>query len=161
MRIIAGKYRGKKLLEYHTESTRPTTDRVKENVFNILSNMVDFAEIKVLDLFAGTGQYGIECISRGCKDVTFNDLETADIIKKNLKSINETAKVYSKNYLELLDKNYDLIFLDPPYKSNYNFDNIKSGLLIFETDKKLDYNYKKYGKTYIYIIDKRAQANNA
>ena len=89
MRIIAGSHRGKKLIEYYSPNTRPTTDRVKENVFNLLSNYLDLNGVRVLDLFAGTGAYGIECLSRGAGYVHFNDYDAkaVAVIKKNLAQI--------------------------------------------------------------------------
>jgi len=167
MRIIAGRYRGKKLAEYYTPSTRPTTDRVKENVFNVLSNRIDFNGIRVLDLFAGTGQYGIKCLSRGAGFVTFNDYdETAvSVIKKNLKTIDGKWTVTNLDFMTALNnaEQYDLIFLDPPYASNLGeqaIEIIKNkkklaqfGLIVFECDTMGLYpDCKRYGRTNIYFI---------
>ena len=163
MRIIAGTHRGKKLVEYYTPTTRPTTDRVKENVFNLLSNYVDFNGIRVLDLFAGTGAYGIECLSRGAKFVHFNDYDFAalQVVKKNLGQIWRNCRLTQKDYLLALDEQYDLIFLDPPYDSDYGaraIDAIKHGLIVFETDREFSHpqtiTAKHYGRTWIYLIQK-------
>jgi 16S rRNA (guanine(966)-N(2))-methyltransferase RsmD len=168
MRIVAGKYRGKKLCEYYCGKTRPTTDRVKENIFNVLSNKINFSGLTVLDLFAGTGQYGIECLSRGAKEVVFNDLDTEAItvIKKNLIGIDGKVTILQKDYRETLQSNrkYDLIFLDPPYAAPFGEEAISiiskhnllspNGVIVFETDKILNYADKKvYGRTNIYFIN--------
>lgn len=163
MRIIAGTHRGKKLVEYFTPTTRPTTDRVKENVFNLVSNYLDFNGIRVLDLFAGTGAYGIECLSRGAKFVHFNDLDTTalTVIKKNLGQIWHNYLLTQKNYFDVLHDHYDLIFLDPPYDSNYGriaIDAIQHGLIVFETDHEFEHPQtlvsRHYGRTWIYLIQK-------
>lgn len=163
MRIIAGTHRGKKLLEYYVDKTRPTTDRVKENVFNLLSNYININGIRVLDLFAGTGAYGIECLSRGAGYVHFNDHDTmaVNVIKKNLGQIWRNCSVTKKDFLSALDGNYDLIFLDPPYDSNYGeqaIDAIKNGLIVFETDHEFKHEQiidaRRYGRARIYLIQK-------
>lgn len=163
MRIIAGTHRGKKLVEYYTPTTRPTTDRVKENVFNLISNYLDFNVITVLDLFAGTGAYGIECLSRGAKFVHFNDCDSAaiNVIKKNLGHIWQNYRLTQKDFLSVLNQSYDLIFLDPPYASHFGqqaIDLIKHGLIVFETDHEFSHpqiiQAKHYGHTWIYLIQK-------
>ena len=163
MRIIAGTHRGKKLVEYYTSTTRPTTDRVKENVFNLISNYLDFNAITVLDLFAGTGAYGIECLSRGAKFVHFNDYDSAaiNVIKKNLGYIWQNYRLTQKDFLSVLNQPYDLIFLDPPYASDFGrqaIDLIPHGLIVFETDHEFSHpqiiQSKHYGRTWIYLIQK-------
>lgn len=163
MRIIAGTHRGKKLVEYYTPTTRPTTDRVKENVFNLLANYVDFHGLRVLDLFAGTGAYGIECLSRGAAFVHFNDLDGAalQVIKKNLGQTWHNYRLTQKEFTAVLSENYDLIFLDPPYDSNFGLsaiDKIKHGLIVFETDREFTHTQiiaaRHYGRTWIYLIQK-------
>ncbi len=163
MRIIAGTHRGKKLVEYFSPTTRPTTDRVKENVFNLLSNYVDFNQVKVLDLFAGTGAYGIECLSRGAKFVHFNDIDSValNVIKKNLGKIWQNCRVTQKDYLAALNEQYDLIFLDPPYDSDFGIraiDAIQQGLIVYETDREFSHpqiiEARHYGRAWIYLIQK-------
>ena len=163
MRIIAGTHRGKKLVEYFSPTTRPTTDRVKENVFNLLSNYVDFNQVKVLDLFAGTGAYGIECLSRGAKFVHFNDIDSValNVIKKNLGKIWQNCRVMQKDYLAALNEQYDLIFLDPPYDSDFGIraiDAIQQGLIVYETDREFSHpqiiEARHYGRAWIYLIQK-------
>lgn len=163
MRIIAGTHRGKKLVEYYTPTTRPTTDRVKENVFNLLSNYLDFRGLRVLDLFAGTGAYGIECLSRGAGFVHFNDKDSTalKIVKKNLDHIWQNYRLTQKDYLTVLNATYDLIFLDPPYDSNFGeraINAIQHGLIVFETDREFSHpkiiESRQYGRARIYLIQK-------
>ena len=163
MRIIAGTHRGKKLIEYYAPTTRPTTDRVKENVFNLLSNYVDFKGLRVLDLFAGTGAYGIECLSRGAGYVSFNDNDQTaiNVIKKNIGQIWQNYSITKKDYLSAINSKYDLIFLDPPYDSDYGcrtIDVIQSGLIVFETDREFSHpqiiEARRYGRAWVYLIQK-------
>lgn len=129
MRIIAGKFRGKKLLEPNEKVTRPLRDLVRESIFNIMvhSNTFDIKIEKshVLDLFSGVGSFGLECLSRGALSVTFfeNYNKTLDILKRNISNLNFDTKteVIEKNILEnnnlnILKKKFEIIFLDPPYK---------------------------------------------
>lgn len=118
MKIISGKYRGKNLKTLDGMETRPTTSRVKESIFNIIQ--FDLQDACVLDLFSGSGQMGIEAISRGAKFCDFNDNngKATQIISENLQAIDADYKISSQNYQEFLkttDKKYDIIFLDPPY----------------------------------------------
>lgn len=164
MRIIAGTHRGKKLIEYFNPQTRPTTDRVKENVFNLLQNHLDLHGARVLDLFAGTGAYGIECLSRGAGFVHFNDHDpqAVQVIKKNLGQIWSNCQVTQKDYLAVLAQaNYDLFFLDPPYASDLGeqaINQIEHGLIVFETDHEFtDPNIflaRRYGRVHLYFLKK-------
>ena len=163
MRIIAGTHRGKKLVEYYTPTTRPTTDRVKENVFNLLANYVDFNGLRVLDLFAGTGAYGIECLSRGAGFVHFNDFDPAalQVVKRNVGQTWRNCSFSQKDYLSVLNQNYDLIFLDPPYDSDFGaraIEQIKHGLIVFETDREFTHprivEARRYGRAWIYLLQK-------
>ena len=120
MRVISGTVRGKRLKEPSDYSIRPTTDMVKEALFNIIQ--FDIEGRRVLDLFAGTGQLGIECLSRGAASVTFVDQskESVAIVKQNLKTCGFEARVVqtdSIGFLSRADK-YDIILLDPPYATN-------------------------------------------
>ena len=129
MRIISGIFKGKKIFEPKDASTRPLKDLTKESIFNIIvhSNKlkIDIQNSFVLDLFSGVGSFGIECISRGAKHVTFieNYNGVLPILKKNLSSlkIDEKYQVIEQNILNGINlKNsintFDIIFLDPPYK---------------------------------------------
>lgn len=121
MRVIAGKYRGKKLLSPSDDRVRPTTDRIKETVFNVLQFKVEGAT--VLDLFSGSGALGIECLSRGAESVVFADKSPAsiDLTKKNLQGIDGVYRVICADFLGALGSvggKFDLIFLDPPYDTD-------------------------------------------
>lgn len=152
MRIITGTAKGTILKAPLGNSTRPTADRVKEAVFSMLQ--FDIENRTVLDLFAGSGQMGLEALSRGAKEATFVDKskDAIAIIKENAKkaNLNENAYIFQNDFLEFLNKNigksYDLIFLDPPYALNmykpaikllYENSYIKSStLIICESDFK-------------------------
>lgn len=120
MRVITGSARGRRLKELEGMETRPTTDRVKEGLFNILQ--FDIEGRRVLDLFAGTGQLGIECLSRGAEHAVFVDRrpDAVKLIRDNLKltELSDRATVVSGDsvaYLKSQKERFDLIFLDPPY----------------------------------------------
>ncbi len=122
MRIITGSARGCRLkTPKGAEVTRPTADRVKESLFNILGSMV--LERKVLDIFAGTGNLGLEALSRGAQSAVFVDKATAKLIEENLQltRLTEKATVRSGDVFaelarqEAVSPNFSLIFCDPPY----------------------------------------------
>ena len=129
MRIISGNYRGKNLFKPKDIETRPLKDAVKESIFNIIehSKYVNYriSNSSILDLFSGVGSFGLECISRGSKHVTFfeNYSPALDILKKNIKILNCKSKteviendVFKIEKLNLNSKHYEFIFLDPPFK---------------------------------------------
>ena len=121
MRIISGKYKGKRITVPKQFRSRPTTDFAKENLFNILSNYFDFEEINVLDLFAGTGSISFEFASRGCSDIDLVEADrkicvfiskvTADLDINAINLVHEDAFKYIRNCI----KAYDIVFADPPY----------------------------------------------
>lgn len=120
MRVITGTARGRRLGELEGMETRPTTDRVKEAMFSILQ--FDLEGRRVLDLFAGTGQLGIECLSRGAAQAVFVDRRTdaVKLIRENLKvtELTDRARVVagdSMEYLKSLREPFDIVLLDPPY----------------------------------------------
>jgi 16S rRNA (guanine966-N2)-methyltransferase len=127
MRIISGKFKGRHLVSFKADHIRPTMDRVKETIFN--KWMMYVGEAKVLDLFAGTGNLGIEALSRGSTHVTFveKNFISVDIINENLKLLKIDKKefvvyqkdvfMYLKNYQKPIDGKapFDLIFIDPPF----------------------------------------------
>ena len=125
MQIITGKYRARKLIGVDADSTRPTLARVKESIFNLIQGYVSGSI--VLDLFAGSGAFGAECISRGAEKVFFVDKEEKAIktIKINTTKMTEEFEILKCDYLSAIDsfKNrnikFDIVYLDPPYKSNY------------------------------------------
>ncbi len=118
MRVITGTARGRRLKEPEGMAIRPTTDMVKESIFNIIQG--DIEGRQVLDLFAGTGQLGIEALSRGAESVTFVDESQASLklVKENIKRTElQNARVVQGDALSFLagSEKYDLIILDPPY----------------------------------------------
>ena len=117
MRVITGTARGRRLKTPEGMDIRPTTDNVKESVFNILQ--FDIEGRRVLDLFAGTGQLGIECLSRGAKEAVFIDQsrDAVKIVKENLKTCGFSAPVLQQDAISYLNAcgKFDLIFVDPPY----------------------------------------------
>ena len=117
MRVITGTARGRKLDTPENYDIRPTTDVVKEALFNIIQ--FDVYGKNVLDLFAGTGQLGIECLSRGAKTCTFvdKDRKAINIVKKNLAKCELNGDIEYDNAGSFLERcgKYDLIFIDPPY----------------------------------------------
>ena len=117
MRVITGSARGRRLKAPEGLDIRPTTDNVKESVFNILQFEIEGR--RVLDLFAGTGQLGIECLSRGAREVVFIDQsrEAVKTVRENLKTCGFTAPVLQQDALRYLGDGgkFDLIFVDPPY----------------------------------------------
>ena len=131
MRIIGGTLIGKKILNPTDKSTRPLKDMVRESIFNIIEHSkneyVELNNAKVLDLFSGTGSFGIECLSRGAKKVIFfeNYKNSIKILKKNLDllNLNKQSNIIEKDAYNITQSQnnllkFDLIFLDPPFKDN-------------------------------------------
>ena len=176
MRIISGKYRGKKLKEFDLVSTRPTIDRVKEAIFNLIQ--FDVVDAVVLDLFSGTGSLGIEAISRGAKKTYLvdNNNKAIKIIKDNLSGIEGDFVVEQKDYIDFLNttkEKFDIVLLDPPYKTDFGLNAIEilicknllneNAIIIFETSEEkqvnlnldgFDIKKKKYGTVSVYKIEK-------
>jgi len=129
MRIIAGKYRGRKLKSLPGADTRPTSDRLRETLFNILAPRIGGA--RFLDLFAGTGAVGIEALSRGAEQVTFVDqsrtmcalikanLETIQVDEKACEIVTAEASDFLRAFLKKTVQPYDILYFDPPYASDY------------------------------------------
>ncbi|MDB9698990.1 16S rRNA (guanine(966)-N(2))-methyltransferase RsmD [Candidatus Pelagibacter sp.] len=129
MRIIAGSFKGKKILLPKDKLTRPLKDLTKESIFNILKHSkllnVELENSNILDLFSGVGSFGLECLSRGARNVTFLEsyTEVLNILKKNIDNINQQNQtkviekdIFFENTLKLLNEKFDIIFMDPPYK---------------------------------------------
>lgn len=120
MRVITGTARGRRLKTPDNYDIRPTTDNVKESVFNIIQ--FDIEGRQVLDLFAGTGQLGIECFSRGAAGAVFvdRDRDAVSIVKDNLKTCGMKATVLQEDSISFLNHcgKFDVIFIDPPYDSD-------------------------------------------
>lgn len=125
MQIITGKYRARKLKAVESDSTRPTLARVKESIFNLIFDRI--AGAVVLDLFAGSGAFGAECISRGASEVYFVDQEEKAIktIKQNTLNMSEKFEIIKSDFVSALNKfsvsgkKFNLVYLDPPYDSDY------------------------------------------
>lgn len=175
MRVISGKVRGLKLNSPKNEDVRPTTDRVKESLFNIINQYV--IDSKVLDLFAGTGSLGIECLSRGAKECVFVDLskESINIVKSNIKKarVENESIVINADFKEAINKlkgqnsRFDIIFMDPPYYKDLFIESLEKideadlldedGIIVIEHDSKDEFpenisrlektKSKKYGNT--------------
>ena len=172
MRVITGKARGTKLSSIESLSTRPTLDRVKESLFNIIQNNLKGAVI--LDLFAGSGQLGIEALSRGADKAYLCDInrDAVKMIKQNLEKtkLKDKAVVINEDYkkaLRILNTNekFDIIFIDPPYKEDIAVDSIidiihesrlkENGIMIIETDE-IERDLREINKIEnIKIIDQR------
>lgn len=123
MRVISGSARGRRLKELQGMDTRPTTDKVKESIFNIIQ--FDLEGRKVLDLFGGTGQLGIEALSRGSAHCTFVEMrrDAIALLKDNLKTVGfqDVARVVQGDALAFLSscrEQFDVILLDPPYHTD-------------------------------------------
>lgn len=182
MRIISGKARGTKLYTLEGESTRPTLDRVKESVFNIIQNEIQ--DCIFLDLFSGSGAIGLEAISRGAKKAILCDSskEAISVIEKNMQ------KTHCEKYIELYCEKYDfvlknrikekvdIVYIDPPYKTDFAYKSIvlllerkllkEQSIVIIETDqeeviddiKQLDIeiiSQRKYGRAHLIFLKKK------
>lgn len=179
MRVISGKAKGMQLASLEGKETRPTLDRVKEALFSKIQ--FDLVEAVVLDLFSGSGAIGIEALSRGASKVVFcdNSNRAIEIIEQNLKKTNleENAIVFKKDYMKCLGNlniKPNIIFIDPPYQSDYAklaIDKIleldlleNDGYIIVETDdeqKILEnlkmnlYDMKKYGRVKLMYLTRK------
>ena len=155
MRIISGKYRGRTINPPRNLRARPTTDFAKENLFNVLNNLIDFEECDVLDLFAGTGSISYEFASRGAKSVTSVEINPVhyNFIRETARQLGITnlhpVKANVFLYLKSCPKKFDVIFSDAPYDLPGSEEVIREvfardllqpdGLLIFEHSKKMDF----------------------
>ena len=180
MRVISGERRGLKLFSLEGEDTRPTLDRVKESLFNILDSKYVNYEY-VLDLFSGSGALGIETLSRGASKVVFCDKSklAIDIIRKNIEKAKyiDKSDILNEDYITSLEKLYnkqkkfDIIFLDPPYNKGMGINAIEfiskynllkdDGIIVLETNEE-EYipekigiyeiiDERKYGKVRVYL----------
>jgi 16S rRNA (guanine(966)-N(2))-methyltransferase RsmD len=169
MRIIGGKARGTKLYTLEGINTRPTLDRVKESIFNIIQSELEGCIF--LDLFSGSGAIGLEAISRGSKKAILCDKEKSaiEIIKKNIEKTHSENKVevYNVDFEKCLDKIHekiDLIYIDPPYKTDFIFKSLEKienskilnegAKIILETDDE-EKILKQIQKLKFEVIDKR------
>jgi 16S rRNA (guanine966-N2)-methyltransferase len=183
MRVISGKYRGRKLESPKDEDIRPTADSVKEAVFNILQGEADGA--RVLDLFCGSGALGIEALSRGAAYVMFADqaTESVELTGRNLNGMDYNGKLLRADYrqtLNTLSRPFDIIFIDPPYAGGLGLNAVKlilergllsnGGIIVWERAAKLprgvtqedfdaeEFNLsadvRRYGKTEVVFLRK-------
>lgn len=181
MRIISGEHKGRRLVGGKKKRVRPTSDRVKESIFNILRGEV--IGKRILDLFAGAGGLGIEALSRGAESVTFVDASSQSMVslKKNLRNLNlmDKSTILHLDGLKAIRKikqDFQMIFADPPYLKGYVqriIDSIaqsevleKDGILILEHHKKETFSLpqdklsalrqKRFGDTVISILLKKS-----
>ena len=182
MRIISGKARGTKLYTLEGDITRPTLDRVKESIFNIIQNRIK--DSIFLDLFAGSGAMGLEAASRGAKKAILCDKNknAMQIIKRNIEKthLEQNVQTYLDDYENVLKtkikEKLDIIYIDPPYNSNFAINSIKiileknlvtkDSIIMIETDRKNEIeeelknieieivDERKYGKAEIIFIRK-------
>ncbi|AGR42398.1 16S rRNA (guanine(966)-N(2))-methyltransferase RsmD [Spiroplasma diminutum] len=181
MRVISGRFRGRKLVTLEGMNTRPTITRVKEDMFNVLNNYFIFEDKVCLDLFGGSGALSLEALSRGLKFAYVNDHHkpALEIIKENFRGLNsDEFELFNLDYKRMLDflvnsnKKMDLIFFDPPFaKVEYYYDFFKYiyekellnnyGILIMESELPLDMNkieilnilkYKDFKNKHLYIL---------
>ena len=168
MRIISGKYKGKKLLGHDIDGTRPTMSRVRESLFAMLNPYLKNAV--VLDLFAGTGLLGIEALSNGAAKCVFveNNKKMFKLLKKNIEDI-ENTELFCFDFKKIEGK-YDIIFLDPPYNKDFiqqslnlikEKDLLNNGIIVCEYENEvfdiLDFKIikeKKYGSKKIMVLKK-------
>ncbi len=160
MRVISGFLKGKKIDFIDSPITRPLRDIVKENIFNVLlhSNLikVNLVDSNILDLYSGIGSFGIECISRGAKKITFveKNKPTFEILEKNLNNLKVENKAYIfqsdvKSFIKKsLNNHYDIIFLDPPFAEDNYIDELKN-------IKSLNL----YSKNHLIIIHREKKSN--
>lgn len=180
MKVISGIYKGRVLEGYTMEGTRPTMDRVKESLFAMIQN--ELKDSIILDLFSGSGNLGIEAVSEGAKEAYLVDhnRKATKTIEKNINKLGiENCKVLTMDSIKALfyfkNKNllFDIIFLDPPYQTNYIEKSIqkaleldllkKNGIIVCETDQVTKIyqdprlsviKEKKYGDKYIVLLQK-------
>lgn len=146
MRVITGSARGRKLRTLEGDSVRPTTDKVKESIFNIIQFDVEGA--RVLDMFAGCGQLGIEALSRGADFAVFTDIsrQSISVVEENLmhtglRNLAKTVVTDSLSYLDRTAETFDIAFLDPPYRAGIMEDAVErvyrhiapNGIIVCET----------------------------
>ena len=178
MRIVGGKHRSRVLKQFDGVAVRPTSDKVRESLFNILRDLIPSAT--VLDLFAGTGAVGLESLSRGAKKVVFTDSSVSSVkmVKDNLLALKESAEVIltdAINYLERTTEKFDFIFIDPPYKTDLGVKALEiiarkkllteDGVAVFENEDDITpidglylYDERKYGRSKLHFFKNKKSA---
>lgn len=183
MRIIAGQYSGRSLSSVRDLSIRPTTDRAKQTIFDILSNRLEFDGIEVLDLFAGSGSLGLEAISRGARNVVFVDKAQQSLraLESNITTLgcSDQCTAYTADvfwFLKNTHRAFDLVFVDPPYRLEriedlpnaiYESPVVKEGtIIVMEHSKEsqvvvsetmYDITRKPFGQTTVLILQTKAK----
>ncbi|MCH5211448.1 MAG: 16S rRNA (guanine(966)-N(2))-methyltransferase RsmD [Oscillospiraceae bacterium] len=178
MRIISGCRRGHKLFEFEGKDVRPTTDRVKESIFNMIASYIHGA--RVLDMFAGSGALSFEMLSRGAEYAVLldKDKQSVELIKKNIKALKfdslcDVREISCFDYAKNCNEQFDVIFLDPPYNKGciepalaaivHNDLLYEDGIVVLESDNTDFRNeteglrlvkQKRYGRTFITIYEK-------
>ena len=175
MRIISGDFRGKKISLPTNKKTRPLRDLVKESIFNLIEHSnkfnINILNSNILDLFSGSGSFGLECISRKASKVTFVEYydEVLSVLKKNISKLNieNKCKIFDEDCFNFLGKKknfsekFDLIFIDPPYKEekiNQIIDIIKDNKILSEDGVLIIHRHKKDNITItkrLNILDER------
>lgn len=177
MKVIQGKHKGTVLKGFEIDGTRPTMDRVKESLFAMIQNKV--LDSVVLDLFAGSGNLGIEALSMGAKSCIFVDKNSiaCKTIKENLDKVRENEKILKLDYKDALssfNNKFDIIFLDPPYDTDYIDNSLEliskldllsdRGIVVCESNdlNKIKYDdyysgckERKYGEKIVVILSKK------
>ena len=175
MRIVGGKFKGRTLLAFDGDKIRPTSDKARESLFNILQFQI--SNTKFLDLFGGTGAVGLEALSRGATGVYVIDasIDSIRLINKNKEKLNIQNGLVVKHldaveFLKTTDQKFDIIFVDPPYKEGY-YEKVApllynvlqdGGIAILESENELDinavglsvYDNRKYGRTRFTFLKK-------
>lgn len=177
MRIIAGSRKGHKLIDFDGMKIRPTTDRVKESMFNLIQDYISGGNI--LDLFAGTGALSFEALSRGAASAvcTDSDINSIDIIKKNAEELRfnniEIVNTDAVSYINKCTEKFSVVFLDPPYNKGFIKPIVEKitergllqddGIIVLESDYSDEHSdfsglrilkQKKYGRTYITVYQR-------
>lgn len=178
MRIISGARRGQKLIEFDGMDIRPTTDRVRESVFNLIQEFVYKA--RVLDLFSGSGALSFEALSRGAAEAVCVDLDkrSINVISENARKLKFSENVIilnssAESYIKNTDKKFHIIFLDPPYNKGFIKPVItdimkndileKDGIIVLESDSVDEHGemeglcvlkQRKYGRTFVTIYQR-------
>lgn len=178
MRIIAGSRRGHKLFDFDGTDIRPTTDRVRESMFNLIMPFIPDA--RVLDLFGGSGALSLEALSRGAESAVICDCDSrsVELIKRNVSALRfdtsvKIAATTAQRFVEETSDSFDVVFLDPPYNKGfiepiitalYENDVVASdGIIVLESDNTDEHGefdgfemlkQRKYGRTYITVYHK-------
>ncbi|MBI2400038.1 MAG: 16S rRNA (guanine(966)-N(2))-methyltransferase RsmD [Deltaproteobacteria bacterium] len=186
MRIVSGRFKGKRLTSPKGMDIRPTSDKVRESIFNILPREFPFK--RALDLFAGTGAMGLEALSRGAEEATFVDsgVEAISLIRKNLESCGAEARIYKSSVQASLKQfsrkgeKFDLIIIDPPYSSTLLREALEAidrdailadeGVIVAETTKRMAleadlkslelFDERRYGDTVVYFLKNKVVSEN-